>query len=82
MLEWDLEGHQAFADGNEDEIVLLHGFGLHGKADPMNVLLTCRLPFPKDLIVRSNFSEVSFFGMSSFTQSSHINVKMGLARNT
>lgn len=45
MLEWDLEGHQSFTDGNGDEGVLRHKFGLHGKTGLVNVLLTYLLLF-------------------------------------
>lgn len=48
MHEWDLAGHQAYADDNGYEVVLLYEFGLYSKVDPMNTLLTCYFfPFQK-----------------------------------
>lgn len=75
MLERILEGHETFLDGNGNEFVLLHEFYLHGKAYPWNALLACHLPFPKDRIAGSDFTDVSFLGESGFTESSHVDVE-------
>lgn len=56
---------------------LLHEFGLYDKVNPVNVFLACLLTFPKDCIVESDFSDVSFFGKFDFSQISHIDVKTG-----
>lgn len=70
------ESHQASADSNGDEVLLLHEFFFYGKASPVDILFSCLLPFPKDHIGGSGFSDVSFFVVSGFTQSSHVNVEM------
>lgn len=77
MLERDSECHEAFADGNRNEVVLLHKFGLYGKVNPVNMFLACLLSFPKDRMVESDFFDVSFFGKFSFSQISHIDVQTG-----
>lgn len=70
-------GHHLFTDGNGNKVVLFYKFGLHRKADPVNALLAYLVPFSKDHIVVSDFSNSSLFGEFSFTRSSHINVEMG-----